>query len=104
MTLFVPTDRRPTHPGEFLREEFITPLGLKQGAVAKALRTSDVGFNLLLNGKKRLTAQMAMRLEIAFRVSAATWLNMQTARDLYDAQHSEQGEAIKGEVRSLDRS
>lgn len=101
MTIFVPTDRRPTHPGEFVRDEFIEPMGLKQRDVAEALRISDVGLNLLLNGKKRLTAQMALRLERAFGISAQTWLNMQTACDLYAAQHSATATVIKEEVRQL---
>lgn len=101
MTLFVPTGRRPTHPGEFVRNEFIDPMGLKQRDVAQALHISEVGLNLLLRGKKRLTAQMALRLERAFGVSAQTWLNMQTACDLYGAQHSATATTIKEEVRKL---
>ena len=101
VTLFVPTDRRPTHPGEFLRDEFIEPMGLIQREVADALHISEVGLNLLLNGKKRLTAQMALRLERAFGVSAQTWLNMQIACDLYAAQHSSAAGVIEAEVRQL---
>lgn len=101
MTLFVPTDRPPTHPGEFLREEFIEPMGLMQREVADALHTSEVGLNILLNGRKRLTATMALRLERAFGVSAQTWLNMQSACDLYRAKHSAEAGKIEDEVRQL---
>jgi len=98
---FVPTNRPPTHPGELVRDEFIEPMGLKQRDVAEALHISEVGLNLLLNGKKRLTAQMALRLERAFGVSAETWLNMQTACDLFAAKHSATAPIIKKEVRKL---
>jgi addiction module HigA family antidote len=76
-------------------------MSLTQRDVAEALRISDVGLNLLLNGKKRLTASMALRLERAFGVSAQTWLNMQIACDLYAAQHSATATVIKEEVRQL---
>ena len=101
---FTPTNRRPTHPGEFLRAEFVEPMALVQREVASALGISEVGLNILLNGRKRLSPDMALRLERAFGVSAATWLNMQAACDLYAAQHSEAAAAIKKEVRPLVRA
>jgi len=98
---FTPMNRLPTHPGEFLRTEFIEPMGLRQRDVAKALRISQVSLNILLNGRKRLSGEMALRLERAFRVSAATWLNMQAACDLYETQHSSEARTIAKEVRPL---
>jgi|GEM_PF-6723304 len=62
---FVPTDRHPTHPGEFLRTEFIEPMRLAQREVADALGISQVGLNILLNGQKRLSPDVALRLERA---------------------------------------
>lgn len=103
-TFFVPSNRRPTHPGEFLREEFVKPMGLMQREVAEALRVSEVGLNILLNGRKRLTAEMALRLERAFGVSAGTWLNMQAAYDLYDSRHSPAAKIIERQVRQLVRA
>jgi addiction module HigA family antidote len=89
MTLLVPTNRRPISPGAILREDFLEPLGLTQGQAATALGIDRTSLNELLNGRRAVTAGMALRLGHAFKTSPQYWLNLQTAVDLYDAQHSE---------------
>lgn len=89
MTLLVPTNRRPIMPGAVLREDFLEPLGLTQGEAAAALGVDRTSFNELLNGRRAVTARMALRLAHAFKTSPQYWLNLQTAVDLYDAQHSD---------------
>lgn len=81
----IPTHRRPTHPGEILREEFMKPLGLTQEALADELDVSFQRINGLINGKRALTAETAILLAGRFKTSAEFWLNFQTCLDLYAA-------------------
>lgn len=81
-----PRDRRPTHPGEFIRLEFLEPEGITQKAFAKALDISLVRANEILNGKRRITPDTAARLAIAFGTSPVIWLRMQVAYDLWEFQ------------------
>jgi antitoxin HigA-1 len=83
----LPTDREPTPPGEMLREEFMEPLGLTQIALARILGISRVAVNEIVNGKRAVTPETAMRLAKAFGNTAEFWINGQLAVDLYRAQH-----------------
>jgi len=89
MTMLVPTNRRPTTPGAILREDFLEPLNFKQGHVAKALGIDRTSLNELLNGRRNVTTEMALRLAHAFGTTPQYWLNLQVAVDLFDAQQSE---------------
>ncbi len=89
MTLLVPTNRRPITPGEVVREDFLEPLRLTQGKAALALGIDRTSLNELLNGRRGVTTEMALRLAHAFQTSAQYWLNLQIAVDLYDAQKSD---------------
>ena len=75
--------RRPTHPGEILREEFLKPYNLTQSALAKALHTSFRAVNELVNGKRGITTEMALKLSRYFGTSPQMWLNLQNRYDLY---------------------
>jgi len=86
--LFVPTHRRPTTPGETLAEEFLKPLGISQLAFAKQIGVTYARLNSIVNGKRAVTPDTAMRFERALGMDAQFWLNLQTIVDLYDAQHS----------------
>lgn len=85
----VPTDREPTPPGEMLNEEFVKPLGLTQRALAARLGTSLVAVNEIINGKRGITAETAMRLGKAFGTTPEFWINGQVSVDLYRAEHDE---------------
>ena len=74
--------REPTGPGEILREEFLNPLGLTQRQVAHHLGCDVKVINRIVNGRTRVTPEMALKLGAAFRTSPEFWLNAQAAVDL----------------------
>jgi len=84
--------RQPVHPGEVLREEFLKPLGLIQSHVAKALHTSFRAVNELVNEKRGITTEMALRLSKYFGTTPQLWLNLQNQYDLYKVQHRKHSE------------
>jgi addiction module HigA family antidote len=84
----IPTNRPPTHPGEMLREEFLTPYGITQKELADRIGVSFVRINELVNGKRGMTPDTALRLERLFGMEAQVWLNLQLSWDLYHALHS----------------
>jgi len=77
---------RPIHPGEILREEFLVPLGLSAHALAQALRVPATRVNEIVNERRAISADTAMRLGRYFGTTAEFWLNLQTAFDLRSAQ------------------
>lgn len=77
--------RKPTSPGEILREEYLVPLGLTQMALAKHLGCDVKVINRIVNSRTSVTVKMALKLGAAFRTSAEFWLNAQKAVDLYEA-------------------
>jgi antitoxin HigA-1 len=84
---------RPTHPGEMLREDFLSDYGLTVAGLAEALGVSRQSVNELLRGRRAVSPEMALRLSRLFGNSAEFWLNAQRAVDLWDA-----AQAIKTEV------
>src|SRR5205085_12319589 len=74
--------RRPTTPGEILREEFLIPLGMTQRQLADHLACDVKVVNRIVNGRSSLTAEMALKLGATFRTTAEFWLNAQRAVDL----------------------
>ena len=91
----IPTDRVPTHPGEMLKEEFLTPLGLTQRELAKRLKISYPRLNELIHARRGMTPDTALRLEQLLGVEAQFWLNLQLAWDLYHARRSAQAKTIR---------
>lgn len=77
--------RKPTSPGEILREEFLKPLGLTQRQLADHLGWGLKVINRIVNDRTSLTPEMALKLGAAFRTSPEFWLNAQKAVDLYHA-------------------
>ena len=77
--------RPPTTPGEILHEEFLKPLGMTQAELAAHLGCDVKVVNRIVNGRSGVTAEMAIRLGAAFRMSPEFWLNAQQAVDLYEA-------------------
>lgn len=77
--------RRPTPPGEVLRDEVLDANGITQDQLAEAMGVSRLTINQLVNGHRTLTAETALKLAKATRTTAAFWLRMQMAVDLYDA-------------------
>jgi antitoxin HigA-1 len=72
----------PVHPGEILLEEFLTPLGVSQYQLAKAVDVPARRINEIVHGQRRITADTALRLSRYFGTSERFWLNMQVRCDL----------------------
>ncbi|MBY0300036.1 MAG: HigA family addiction module antidote protein [Methylobacterium sp.] len=68
----------PLHPGEVLREEFMKPLGLSAGAVAKALKLPRTRIERIVREEIGISTDTALRLGRLFNVSSQFWLNLQT--------------------------
>lgn len=85
--------RRPTHPGEMLREDFLPDYGLTISGLAKAVGVSRQSINDLLRERRAVSPEMALRLARLFGNSPEFWLNAQRAVDLWGA-----AQAIKNEV------
>ena len=91
----VPTHRAPVHPGEMLLEEFLAPNNMTQKELAARIGVSFVRVNELVNGKRGITPDTALRLARLFDTSPEFWLNLQLAWDLYAAMHAPEAESIK---------
>ena len=76
--------RRPVHPGEILREDFLPDYGLSVTALANAIGVSRQSVNELLRERRSLSAEMAIRLARLFGNSPEFWLNAQRAVDLWE--------------------
>jgi antitoxin HigA-1 len=87
--------RRPTHPGEMLREDFLADYGLTPSALAAALGVSRQSVYELLRGRRALSPEMAIRLSRLFGNSAEFWLNAQRAVDLWDAAQAIQADVAR---------
>lgn len=90
----LPTHTPPTHPGEMLREEFLVPLGVTQSAFAIRLGVSFPRLNEVINGKRAVTPDTALRLARVLGMSADFWLGLQQDWDLWHALRSEEAAAI----------
>jgi addiction module HigA family antidote len=77
-------NRRPTHPGEMLREDFLPDFGLTATSLAEAIGVSRQSINELLRERRSVSPSMALRLAKLFGNSAEFWLNAQRAVDLWD--------------------
>ena len=90
----------PIHPGVTLREDFMEPLNLSANGLAQALGVPQNRISDIVRGRRGVTADTALRLERAFGVSAAFWLNLQSHYELEVARR-DAGKAIEKSVRRL---
>jgi antitoxin HigA-1 len=72
----------PVTPGEMLREEFLREYGLSQNQLAKAIGISPNRIAEIVNDRRRISADTALRLSLYFGNSPEFWLNLQTHYDL----------------------
>ena len=79
----------PIHPGELLREE-LKEIGVSLNELARALRVPMNRISAIVNGKRAITVDTAMRLARYFGTSAQYWLNLQIAYDLEIARQEKQ--------------
>jgi antitoxin HigA-1 len=73
---------RPVHPGEILREDFLTEYELTAGSLAKALHVPRDRIEKLIREQRAVTADTAMRLARYFGTTSQFWMNLQTNYDL----------------------
>ena len=86
---------RPVHPGEVLQEDFMQPLGLSQYALAKALHVYPRRINEIVQGKRAITADTALRLARFFGTSAEVWMNLQALYDLETAKDALENQVLE---------
>jgi addiction module HigA family antidote len=72
----------PVHPGEILREEYLSPLGLSAGALARKLNVPRTRIERLVAEDTAVTIDTALRLARFFETTPEFWINMQTGYDL----------------------
>ena len=72
----------PIHPGEILLEEFLQPMGVTQHRLAVSIGVPPRRINEIVHGKRRITADTALRLSRYFGTTDRFWLNLQTRFDL----------------------
>lgn len=75
-------DIAPIHPGEVLLEEFLGPLGVTQHRLAVAIGVSPRRINEIVHGKRRISADTALRMARFFGTTERFWMNLQTRYDL----------------------
>jgi addiction module HigA family antidote len=95
------TDKlQPIHPGEILLEEFLLPMNLSQNQVALDIRVPARRINEIVHGKRRVTADTALRLARYFNMSPQFWLGLQMDYDL-DVAEDKLAERLQQEVKVL---
>ena len=73
------------HPGEILREEFMKPLNISQNALAIAIHVPATRIGEIVNEKRGITADTALRLGVFFNTTSEFWMNLQSNYDLQTA-------------------
>ena len=87
----------PIHPGEVLQYEFLEPMGLSQNRLARDIGVSPRRINEIVLGKRRVSADTALRLAKYFNMSAEFWLGLQMDYDL-DLEFDRLGSRLENEV------
>jgi addiction module HigA family antidote len=94
-------DIPPIHPGEHLAE-YLDEYGISQYRLAQSIHVPPRRINEIVHGKRRITADTALRLGRFFGVGAQFWLNLQTGYDL-DVAQQEVGTEIESEIEPMER-
>ena len=92
--LRIPKNRAPTHPGEMLLEEFLKPLGMTQVELARRIAVPFQRVNQIINRKRALSPDTALRFSRLFGTTPGFWLALQQRWDLYHATHSSASRGI----------
>ena len=79
-------DRRPTHPGEILREDILPALGITQAVFASHLGVSRLTVSEVLHEKRGVSAEMAVRIARVIGGTPQSWLHMQEALDIWEVE------------------
>jgi len=97
----LPKYRRPTHPGEIIRYEFLEPLHLTQQELADAVGVTRVRINEIILGKRSITPDTAFRLAKFFNTTADFWIGLQTNFDMWETLHS--NKTVYAQIKPLER-
>ena len=89
----------PIHPGEILLEEFLTPMNLSQNKIATDIGVPPRRINEIVHGKRRITADTALRLAHYFKMSPQFWLGLQMDYDL-DVEEDRLADRLPDEVKT----
>jgi antitoxin HigA-1 len=89
---------KPVHPGEVLLEEFLKPMGISQNKLALDIRVPPRRINEIVHGKRRISADTALRLARYFGISPQFWLGLQMDYDI-DIEEDRLGERLQRDVR-----
>jgi addiction module HigA family antidote len=85
----LPAYRAPTHPGEILLHEFLIPWGMTQVELARRIGVSYPRVNEIVNGKRGITPDTALRLARLFNMTAEFWMGLQEGWDMWHTLHSD---------------
>jgi addiction module HigA family antidote len=91
----LPKNRPPSTPGEILEEEFLVPLEMTQKQLALKMDWDPSHLNLLIRGKRGVTAQTALKLARVFKTTPEFWMSLQSNCDLWEALHKEKKRAAR---------
>jgi len=100
--LRLPKNRLPTHPGEMLAREFMDPLGMTQVELARRIGVPFQRVNQIINGRRAMSPDTALRLARLFGTSPGFWLNLQQRWDLSQAINSDHARDI-GRIKPVSR-
>ena len=87
--------RKPTHPGVILKEDFLIPFGISQTQLAYDIKTTFRTVNEIINEKRNLSSEMAVKLARYFGTSVELWLNLQNQYDIY--------KIFRNKIRQIDK-
>ncbi len=97
----LPKNRRPTHPGEIIRHEFLEPLNMTQQQLANAIGVTRVRINELVLGKRSITPDTAFRLSTFFNTTPDFWVGLQNNVDMWDTLQTRKKEYAR--IKPLER-
>lgn len=98
-----PKELEPIHPGEILTEEFLAPLEISQYRLARDISVPARRINEIVQGKRGISADTAVRLATYFGTSDRFWINLQSHYDL-EVRKDKLGPRLKKEVTALQRA
>ncbi len=104
MIVRIPSVRTPTHPGVMLREEFLIPFGITQRELADAILVPYQRVNEIINEKRGITPDTALRLSKYFGNTPGFWMNLQLRFDLYQSQKADSEDIKKIRPLKLDHA
>ena len=92
-------DKPPVTPGEILLGEFLEPLGITQRDFAAAIGVAPAYISDIVHGRRGVSAEMALRFEVALKMPARFWLNAQLVCDLYAVEHDKAAAAKRRKIK-----